>query len=78
MSNFFSSADALDAFLMLMVGFFSVLAGLMLFNGNTANLAMLLSLDAFFTTLLTGKQIPSGLTTNLMKKMVVDNPSKLS
>ncbi len=67
MSNFFSSTDALDALCMVMIVFLTALAGLMLYSGNTANLTMLLSLDGFFVTLLTGKQIPTANSASLLK-----------
>ncbi len=70
MSNFLGSIDLLDAFYMLLIGFLSVLAGLMLYNGNTANLTTLLTIDGFFVTLLTGKQMPSASTANLLRATV--------
>lgn len=84
MDNFFSSTDALDALCMVMIIFLTGLAGLMLYSGNTVNLATLLGIDGFFVTLLTGKQIPTAVGTKAINALAakpektVDNPLRLS
>lgn len=70
MANFFNSTDALDALCMVMIAFLTVLAGLMLYSGNVANLTTLLGIDGFFVTLFTGKQIPTASTAILLKSAI--------
>jgi hypothetical protein len=74
--NFFSSTDALDALCIVMIAFLTILAGLMIYNGNIANLTMLLGIEGFFTTLYVGKQIPTASATNTIKALSSIPPQK--
>ncbi len=76
MSNFFSSTDALDALCIVMIAFLTILAGLMIYNGNIANLTALLGIEGFFTTLYVGKQIPTAAGTKAINALTAKSQEK--